>query len=78
MTPAQDTYGAAYGGEPQKVSSLPSGSNWLLKPKSAILISKLWSNKRFSAYKVEGKISQERDSQERDSQEKKGPSSHGG
>jgi hypothetical protein len=42
------------GGEPQKVSSLPSGSNVLLNPKSAILMFKLLSSSKFSAYSEQG------------------------
>lgn len=43
--------GAAYGGEPQKVSSLLPMVNSLLKPKSAILIFMSASNSRFSAWR---------------------------
>lgn len=48
-----ETYnsGAAYGGDPQKVSNFIPGTNSLLKPKSAILIFISPSNKRFSACK---------------------------
>lgn len=41
--------GAAYGGDPQKVSSFPPTVNSLLKPKSAILIFMSASRRRFSA-----------------------------
>lgn len=44
-------YMPAYGGEPQKVSSLFPGVNSLLKPKSAILIFISLSNSKFSAFK---------------------------
>lgn len=43
--------GAAYGGEPQKVSSLEPGVNWFEKPKSAILMFISLSSSRFSAFK---------------------------
>lgn len=43
--------GAAYGGEPQNVSSLLPIVNSLLKPKSAILIFISASNSRFSAWR---------------------------
>lgn len=43
--------GAAYGGEPQKVSSLLPAENSLLKPKSAILMLESASKSRFSAWK---------------------------
>lgn len=42
--------GAAYGGEPQKVSSFPPTVNSLLKPKSAILMFMSASRRRFSAW----------------------------
>lgn len=42
--------GAAYGGEPQNVSSLLPTENSLLKPKSAILMLESASNSKFSAY----------------------------
>ncbi|TNN47445.1 hypothetical protein EYF80_042330 [Liparis tanakae] len=41
--------GAAYGGEPQNVSSLLPSVNSLLKPKSAILMFMSASSSRFSA-----------------------------
>jgi len=45
--------GAAYGGLPQNVSSLPPTVNSLLNPKSASLMFLLRSINRFSAYKLD-------------------------
>ena len=50
--------GAAYGGLPQKVSSLLPGVNSLLKPKSAILMFMLASRSRFSAWRCGKKAAQ--------------------
>lgn len=46
--------GAAYGGDPQNVSSFPPSVNSLLKPKSAILMFMSASRRRFSACRKTG------------------------